>query len=215
MNVVIFANGELQPAEWVRPYLEQAEAIIAADGGANHLLALSVQPDVVIGDLDSLADGIMETLQRGSTQIIQKNPDKDETDLELALLYAVEKYDQPILIFAGLGGRLDQMFANILLLMHPQLRGREISFITQHQRIWLASERTTIAGEPGDAVSLIPLGGDVYVESTVGLRWPLQDEMLAFGPARGISNEMLSEVAQVTIGDGHLLCVHTQQVWKR
>lgn len=215
MHVLIFANGDLSPPGWVFPYLDQAAAVIAADGGAQHVLALSRRPDVLVGDLDSLESGVKETLHGSSTLFLEATPDKDETDLELALLYAVAKYDLPVLVLAGLGGRIDQMFANILLLMHPQLRGHDISFKTQFQRIWLVERKATIEGQPGDTVSLIPIGGDVHIESTNGLRWPLQEEKLVFGPARGVSNVMLDEVATVTIGEGHLLCVHTQREWQR
>lgn len=215
MHVLIFANGDLSSPDWVHPYLDEAVAVIAADGGTQHVLALSRRPDVLVGDLDSLETGVKQTLLDASTLILETNPDKNETDLELALLHAVANYNLPVLVIAGLGGRIDQMFANILLLMHPKLRRRDISFKTEYQRIWLVEEQATIEGQPGDTVSLIPLGGDVYVESTQGLRWALQDEGLLFGPARGVSNVMLNEVATVTIREGHLLCVHTQREWQR
>jgi thiamine pyrophosphokinase len=215
MTILIFANGDMQLSNWIEPFLKSATAVIAADGGTRHLMALSRSPDLLIGDLDSLAAGVKEQLERGTTRILSRSPEKDETDLELALLYAVDTYDEEIIVFAGLGGRLDQMFANILLLMHPKLRRRDISFKTRYQRIWLIEEQATIRGETGDLVSLIPLGGDVLVRSTEGLRWPLRDEVLAFGLARGVSNEMLSEVASVRVHSGHLLCVHTHKVWQR
>lgn len=215
MSVLIFANGDLEPSDWLTPYLDNATVIIAADGGARHVLGHSKTPDVLIGDLDSLAMGVKERLMGESTLIAAHEPDKDETDLELALLYAARNYEEEILVFGGLGGRLDQMFANILLLMHPELRGRDISFKTRYQRIWLIAGEATIEGEKGDTVSLIPLGGDVRVAATEGLRWALQDEVLSFGPARGVSNEMVDDTALVKIHSGHLLCVHTRQVWQR
>lgn len=215
MSILVFANGDLQPSDWLTTYLDTASVVIAVDGGARHILGLSRTPDILIGDLDSLALGVKERLMDRSTLILRYEPNKDETDLELALLYAADNYDEEILVFAGLGGRLDQMFANILLLMHPRLRGRDISFKTRYQRIWLIDDRATIEGEKGDTVSLIPLGGDVRVASTDGLRWALHDEVLAFGPARGVSNEMVEDTASVHVQTGHLLCVHTRQVWQR
>lgn len=215
MSVLIFANGDLKSSEWLKPYLHNATAIIAADGGARHVLGLSYTPDVLIGDLDSLASGVKELLMSKSTLILSHDAEKDETDLELALLYAARIYEEEILVFAGLGGRLDQMFANILLLMHPELRRPNISFKTRYQRIWLIAEEATIDGEKGDTVSLIPLGGDVHVAATEGLRWPLRDEVLTFGLARGVSNEMETDIASVRVRTGHLMCVHTMQVWQR
>jgi thiamine pyrophosphokinase len=215
MSILVFANGDLDPCEWVEPYLADATAVIAADGGARHLMALSHIPDILIGDLDSLSASLRTTLGEASTLILPHGTAKDETDLELALLYAVDTYTGEILVFGGLGGRLDQMLANILLLMHPKLQGREIRFVTQYQRIWLMEGDGEIRGEKGDTVSLIPLGGDVRVASTEGLRWSLQNEVLAFGPARGVSNEMLREMASVHVQEGHLLCIHTRRVWQR
>ncbi len=215
MQVLIFANGDLQPGEWLQPILERATVIIAADGGARHVVGLSRFPDVVIGDFDSITEDVRQHLGRHEIEIVQAPAAKDETDLELALLYAIEHYDLPITVLAGLGGRLDQMFANLLLLMHPRLMGRDISFMTEHQRTWIIEQACAISGSPGDKVSLIPLGGDVYVKSTSGLRWPLENERLLFGPARGVSNEMTGDVAYVSIAQGHLLCVHTEQEWTR
>jgi thiamine pyrophosphokinase len=216
MSVLVFANGDLDSSDWLQPYFEDATAIIAADGGARHLVALSRLPDVLIGDLDSVPSPRRTMLHEQSTLILPHGTDKDETDLELALLYAVDNYnEEEILVFGGFGGRLDQMLANILLLMHPRLRGREIRLVTQYQRIWLVAGRSDIRGEKGDTVSLIPLGGDVHVARTEGLRWSLQDEVLAFGPARGVSNEMSGETAFVLVREGHLLCIHTRRVWQR
>ena len=56
MAIFVFANGIIEDVEWIRPYLPQATAIIAADGGTRHLWALDRPPDVVIGDMDSLPE---------------------------------------------------------------------------------------------------------------------------------------------------------------
>lgn len=215
MTVFIFANGDLpnihdQPVE-----LADASLIIAADGGAQHLLALGARPDIVVGDMDSLEVGQRAVLEESGATFMEHPASKDETDLELALLFAVSRYDDPIRVYAGIGGRLDQTIANILLLMHPQLRHRDIRFLTEYQQIWLVHEETEIRGRPGDTVSLIPLGGDVTVSRTSGLRWPLCEEVLSIGPARGLSNLMDADKATVAVLSGYLLCVHTRQEWGR
>lgn len=224
MTTLIFANGDMDGAAgWVEPYLEEAATVIVADGGARHLRALGHWPDVVIGDLDSFPPDTRAEYEAAGSRFVEHPAAKDETDLELALLYAVENADaaelEPILILAGLGGRLDQVFANVLLLMHPALRGRPIRFVTEHQQIWLVGtdgpDTTEIAGQVDDTVSLIPLGGDVHVASTSGLKWALEDERLTFGPARGLSNVMVEETALVAVSSGHLLVVHTDRRWKR
>jgi len=209
MAVLVFANGVIEDVEWIRPYLTNATAIIAADGGTRHLWALDQPPDTVVGDMDSLPDGIRPWLTAANTVFIEYPPEKDETDLELALLLAVARYDDEILLFGALGGRLDLMLANIILLASPPLDKRRIVPITEHEKAWLVTEAAEIQGAVGDTVSLIPLGGDVQVQATTGLQWPLTNEWLAFGPARGVSNVMTADIATVVVGDGRLLCIHS------
>lgn len=215
MAVLIFANGDIDDYGWLQPLLPAATAIIAADGGAHHVLAAGSHPDLIVGDLDSFPGDRREALEAEGVAFVQYPRAKDETDLELALLYAVREYEEPVLILGGLGGRLDQIFANVLLLMHPDLRFRSIRFLTEQQRIWLTHGETEIEGESGDTVSLIPLGGDVHIATTAGLQWQLTDEILSFGPARGLSNVMTTNQARVVVQSGHLLCVHTKQGWGR
>ncbi len=213
--VLVFANGALDDSGWVAPFLARASAVLAADGGLRHLLPLGRRPDVLIGDLDSLPPGVdAETM---AAQTIRYPRDKDETDLELALLHAIGRYSgREVLILGGFGGRVDHMLANVLLLAHPRLLGRPIRFVDDRQSAWLLAAdsppgETTIVGAPGDIVSLLPLGGPAHVLATTGLRWPLHDEVLAFGAARGVSNEMTAAVATVRLGAGMVVCVHVKQ----
>lgn len=195
--------------EWIRPYLQQATTVLAADGGTRHLHQLGRLPDRVIGDLDSLHDELHRWLLDGQVPVQQFPAAKDETDLELALIYAAETYTDEIQLFGVLGGRLDQTLANILLLTHPVLAGRDVKLITANETAWLVTASTKVRGRAGDTVSLIPLGGDVNMRHTTGLQWSLQNERLTFGLARGISNVMTADLAAVAIDDGILLCIHT------
>ncbi len=213
--VLVFANGVLADSGWVGPYLARAAAVIAADGGLRHLLPFGRRTDVLIGDLDSLPPGVVA--EEAAGRVIRYPGDKNETDLELALLYAVAQYPgHEVLILGGFGGRLDHMLANILVLAHPRLLGQPIRFVDDRESAWLLTadtpDETTIPGAPGDIVSLLPLGGPAHVLATTGLRWPLQDETLAFGPARGVSNEMTDAVATVRLGAGVVLCVQVRQL---
>lgn len=207
--VLIFANGVVENTEWLRPYLDRAAAVIAADGGLRHAIALAHRPDVLIGDLDSLPPGTVP--DDVAARVVRHARGKDETDLELALFYALEHFPgSEILIAGGSGGRTDHMLANILTLAHPRLRGQAVRYINDSESAWLITpdSETTIDGAPGDIVSLLPVGGPAHVVATSGLRWPLRDEWLAFGAARGISNEMTTGVAMIQLDQGAVLCVH-------
>jgi thiamine pyrophosphokinase len=214
MTTLVFANGDLKGLSWIRPQLADANAVIAADGGARHLWRLGHLPDLVIGDMDSLPREVRDWLESGDVPMLVHPHLKDETDLELALLHAAQTGDE-IVIIGGFGGRFDQTLANIMLLAHPALHGRRVEMRTQYERAWLMRDYGEIHGEVGDTISLIPLGGDVLVARTTGLQWPLEDEVLAFGPARGVSNVLTETVATIQIASGLLLCLHTRQAWGR
>jgi thiamine pyrophosphokinase len=212
---MIFANGDIEDVAWIRPYLSASSFVIAADGGSRHLLRLDHAPDVLIGDLDSLPREAEAWREMNGGNMILYPHDKNETDLELALLYAVHHFDEDIQIFGALGGRLDQTLANIMLLAHPALAGRRVELVTEDQRAWLVTEQAEVQGRIGDLISLVPINGDVLVAETTGLRWPLSNEVLSVGPARGVSNEMIEPLATITIDTGILLLIHTRGQWTR
>lgn len=215
VTVLIFANGDIPEVEWIRPYLSAASFVIAADGGSRHLLLLDHPPDVLIGDLDSLPAEAQAWRETNGRKLVIYPHDKNETDLELALLYAVHHFADDIQIFGALGGRLDQTLANIMLLAHPALAERRAELVTENQQAWLVTEWTEVEGQIGDLISLIPIGGDVLVKETIGLRWPLSNEVLSVGLARGVSNEMIASLATIAIAYGTLLCIHTRREWTR
>lgn len=209
-EVLIFANGIMEDVAWTRPFFPTKTAVLAANGGSKHLYKLNEPPDVLIGDMDSLEPEIKRWLANHHCQLVTSPAEKNETDLELALLYAAENYDAEILLFGTLGGRLDQTLANILLLTHPKLTDARIKLVTENEEAWLVRERGVVNGRIHDTLSLIPLKNDVYIKTTTGLQYPLHEETLAFGPARGISNVLTQPTATVEIASGLLLCIHTK-----
>jgi thiamine pyrophosphokinase len=114
-----------------------------------------------------------------------------------------------VVIVAALGGRLDQMMANLLLLTLPELRGVDVRVVEGSQEAFLIRGEARIEGQPGDTVSLIPLRGDATDITTEGLEWALEDEALRFGETRGVSNVLTAEQASVRVRRGLLLCVVT------
>jgi len=160
MRAIIFANGEFNDPESVQCLLHPDDLVIAADGGTHHALAVGVTPRAVIGDLDSLSPDDLAQIEAAGTRTQRFSARKDETDLELALQFAAREGASEIVILAALGGRLDQTIANLLLLALPELDGLDVRVVEGAQEAFLIREETLIEGQPGDTVSLIPLGGD-------------------------------------------------------
>ncbi len=211
-TVLLFANGILKPGPAVQRALEscQSPIVVCADGGALHARSLGLTPAVIIGDFDSLSPADVAAFEAAHVQIIRHPPEKDETDLELALHFCRELGATRLWILGGLGGRFDQSMANILLLTLPELQNMRIAFVDGAQTIrLLAPGEHKIAGASGDTLSLIPLLGAAEGITTRNLKYALAGETLEMGPARGISNVMLADCAEVALGAGQLLLVHT------
>ena len=208
-RVVIVANGvpasETDLAAWVN----QGNLLIAADGGARWLRENDLVPDYVIGDFDSLTAIELAQLEASDVQLQRHPVDKDETDLELALHFALEHKPEEILILAALGGRWDQSLANVCLLANPKWRAIPITLMDSSQRMNLIApgHEYQIVGKPGDTVSLIPIGNTSSGVTTRGLQWSLHDEVLELGTTRGVSNVIVATEASVLIREGLLVCV--------
>jgi len=211
-RAIIFANGDLpEPAAALR-LLQPTDLLIAADGGARHCRALGLTPHLVIGDFDSLAADELDALEQAGAVLKRHPRDKDETDLELALLEAAARGATTLIVFGAFGGRLDMTLANLLLLRHPKLAKVHIELRHGSQTAWLVRPPGgAVSGVPGDTVSLLPLDGDVFGIVTHGLRYPLRGEALLSGPARGVSNMLTEPLARITLTAGLLLVIHSAQ----
>jgi thiamine pyrophosphokinase len=193
-----------------------ADLVIAADGGYSSAIRLGLNPDLLIGDLDSLDPEAQRRAAAAGVTIHRVDPAKDASDTELAVLEARRLGAGRITILGALGGpRLDHALANIWLLAHPSLASVDVALVDALTRMSVVAgprrdgrpETRRLDGPPGATITLLPLGGDVAGITTTGLRYPLRDEPLRVGPARGLSNVRVASVASVTVGAGRLLVV--------
>jgi thiamine pyrophosphokinase len=207
----IFANGELAEPERLNRWLQPGDGLFAADGGQRHLAKLGLQPERVIGDLDSISPEELGKLEAAGVRLERYPVDKDETDLELAIRWVVQAGYRVIRIAGGLGGRLDQTLGNLFLLQQPELAGLDVRLEDGVEEVFLMHTAGEISGAPGDTVSLLPLNGPAQGVTTAGLKYPLKGETLYADKTRGISNVMLAEKAEVRFSVGQLICVHTRK----
>jgi thiamine pyrophosphokinase len=214
VRTIIVAGGSPPSGEVWRRWVREGDRIIGADGGASHALAWGLTPDLVIGDMDSLAGGDRALLQAEGCQFVVHPRAKDQTDLELALTYAPGEGAREIVVLGAFGGRLDHTLANILLLALPQLDQVSVRLVDDREEMVLAQpgQRVAVEGQIGDLVSLLPLAGDASGVTTTGLAWELEGDRLCFGSSRGVSNEMTAPEAGIEVEEGLLLVVHGRSV---
>ena len=210
MKALILVNGELYRPDVLRSRIraEVFDLVLGADGGARYAHDLNVTLDAIIGDLDSLS--AFEQQGISNTEFVSYPAVKGETDLELALLYAVERGANRIVMVGVMGGRMDMTIANILMITHTSLNSCRIEVWHGEQTgLVIKPPGENIYGHPGDTVSLLPLSSDVSGITTEGLKYSLNDEKLPFGPARGVSNLLEKPSAHIKLSEGVLLAIHT------
>jgi thiamine pyrophosphokinase len=212
LKALIFANGDANDGPMVRRALDAAPDawVVAADGGAHQAQHYGRTVHILIGDMDSLDPVEVNALRAGGVDIHRYPEEKDETDLELALTWSANQGATWIRVVAAIGNRLDQTLSNVYLLALPVLRGRDVRLVAGKQEAWLLYPgESVINGAAGDTLSLLPISGEARGIRTENLYYPLRDETLTFGPARGISNVLQTAQARVWLREGVLLAVHT------
>jgi thiamine pyrophosphokinase len=210
MRAVVVAHGDVLPSD--RGMIGAKDYVVAADGGALALERWKVLPHLVVGDMDSLGDAGVERLARQGIPVAKFSAAKDESDLELAIAQAMAAGATEIVLLGALGGeRLDHEAANLLLLADPGYNGVRLE--ARRGALLIRAVRgegsLSLTGPVGALVTLIPVNGDAEGVTTKGLRYPLRDETLRFGRARGLSNEVASLPANVTVRKGSLLVFET------
>ncbi len=187
------------------------ELVIAADAGAETAERLGSRPDLAVGDFDSIDPAALVRLEAAGVPVEIAPSAKDESDAELAVRAAIVRGADAITMVGAFGGRIDHLLANIGLLALPELADMPVMLVDATTRLTLlhGPGRLAATGRVGDLVSLLPLGGGVEGVTTDGLAWPLVDEPLPLGPARGLSNVRTGPVAVVAVRAGWLMVIET------
>jgi len=210
MKANIFANGVIERLDLIPPLIQPGEKILAVDGGAFYVKTLGLVPDMLIGDLDSINQDVLDWVASYEIPIKRFPVEKNKTDLELAIQEALHIGCVDLVVIGALGGRFDQALGNLALLIAFVAQQAHIAFDDGLERVDIIHSELVLHGAVGDRVSLLPVCNPVEGIQTTGLRYPLHDEMLYPQKTRGISNRMESSTATIKIRSGELLCIHTR-----
>ncbi len=206
MRAIVAAGGDaLDERWWVE--LPVDALVVAADSGLGHIYALGLAPDVVVGDLDSVSVTDLARAARDGVRIERHRPDKDATDLELALDAAARLGATEVTVIGAGGGRLDHELAGFALLAAPQWAAMHITAFVATARLTVVHDHATLEGTVGSTVTLLAVGGTATGVGTEGLRWPLTDADLLPTSTLGVSNEIVESPARVTVRAGVLFAI--------
>jgi len=211
-RVIVIANGDLKDPAFYRDIIENDDFIICVNGGSSHALAIGVRPDLLIGDLDSLPDQDRKNILKANPELIEYPAEKDKSDLEIALNYALEMNPARIIILGALGGkRADHGFINPPLLSLALRKKIPAVIIDEIHEISLHDKSFVIDGNCGDILSLFALSETVHSIETEGLKYPLNNEDLFFPSTRGLSNELTGSRASIKFSSGLILAIKVIQ----
>ena len=178
--------------------------VIAADGGADS----GMRFDLAVGDFDSIHPETLDKL----TNVEVYPPDKDATDLELAMEAALRAGATQLLVVGSDGGRLDHLFGSLVLLASDKWAGVEVDALLGDARAHVVRGSRVLAGAVGETISLFALGGPAGGVTTEGLVYPLAGETLEPGSSRGVSNLFHDTEARITVERGVVLAVRPSVV---
>ena len=203
LRAFLFTNSNCQPE--IKGLINHDDFIIGVDGGVNTLENINLEPNIIIGDFDS-ADMNNKYLTPDIKQITHQ-PEKDFTDTELAINYAVEQGFLPLIIVNSMQERIDHVLGVIASLRYLHKNGVKALILGDKQLFIILKQTNQFTLPLKSTVSLIPLSDKVSGINTQGLYYPLQNGELTSIRARGVSNVVVEERVEISIKHGDLLFV--------
>ncbi|MBK9180433.1 MAG: thiamine diphosphokinase [Acidimicrobiales bacterium] len=206
ITAIVLAGGDPAPAS-LAASLPPDALVIAADAGLEQAPALGLTVHLAVGDFDSVDPAALDAAVAAGAAVERHRPDKDQTDLELALLAARDRGARHVVVVGGGGGRLDHLLANALVLASPAFAGMRIEAHLGAALVVPVHRAACLHGRVGDTVTLLAVGGPARGVRTSGLLYALHGQDLQPGSTRGVSNELVATTAHVAVASGSLLAV--------
>lgn len=197
-SALILLNGDMRDPKPVRDAARRADAVICADGGARHAVALRLRPDFIVGDMDSLPR--LPKAWRKTLYWCDFDPER--SDLDKALDFARALGARSVKIAGVLGGGLDHELVNFAAL-EESARGLDLTVIDGGEARLLGPGRHRLALRKGGRFSL--LAAPRARVTLTGARFKLEDELLRRG-TRGLGNRADGKVT-LTVRKGRVWVV--------
>ena len=210
MKCVIITNGDIEYTKKTALLIKKAELIICADGGARHLRALDILPDILIGDFDSIKTEDKIFFEKKKIKTLVFPSKKNLTDTEICINYAIQKKAKDITLLGAIGTRFDHTLANILFLKNLTTKGINSKIINKNNEIYLINNFIKLIGKKNDILSIIPISKKVMGIRLKGFKYPLKNTTLKIGSGLGISNVFKKNKVCISIQKGILLVIKSK-----
>ena len=211
---MIFSGGTIEDSFTLKQLKQiQPDFVIGVDKGIDFLYRHQIIPDVVVGDFDSADSSAIRFYRaRGDVQIREFQPEKDDTDTEIAIRVALEFGVTKLWILGATGTRLDHVMANVRLLKLALDAGAAAYLLDLHNKIYLAKGEVRIQRSElyGKFFSLLAFEDEVTGLQITGAKYPLQNFSLPVASGRCVSNEVSEKEAVITLQSGTLIVFETK-----
>ena len=208
MIILMVSGGETDENLLVDTYrgLKEQPFVIGVDKGCRALVNSGISIDLAIGDFDSVGD-FYEKAVSSAKEVISLNPVKDDTDTEAAVMQALERRPERVIILGATGSRVDHMLANIFLLGRFADNDIPAELIDKHNRIRLIRNSFTLYKEElfGKYISVIPYGDRIEALTLKGFKYTADGLRIERCSSRGISNELIDNEGIIMTSDPALI----------
>jgi len=199
-HALIIASGRFPSLQSVRQIVKRAEVIVCADGGANFARRVGIQPDVILGDMDSITFST-KTFFKSVPQLLVE--DQNSTDLEKAIEFCIQRKATSIDVVGWSGDRIDHTTGGLGCFKKYGSRV-SLRFHDAVGELTLIRKQVKLTMRKGEKLSLIPLDRCTGV-TTKNLKYGLHNQTLELGVREGISNEATAKQVSITVKKGTLL----------
>jgi thiamine pyrophosphokinase len=208
----ILAGGPDEFVPDLHIYGEKEVNWVGVDRGVITLLKAGITPIKAFGDFDSITQKDLEWAQKRLDGIEIWPSEKDQTDMEIALDWALTQKPKKIRIFGATGGRLDHLFGNVQLLIKNVKIDIEMidkqNIITAHE----PGEYTVFNIPQYRYVSFIPITLDVKGITLKGFKYPLTNCHIQLGSTLCISNELIQSHGTFSFSEGILIMIRSKDL---
>ncbi len=199
-NRICYVVGAMSLSLSLRPCPALGDYVIAADRGYDSLMAYGVNPDLVVGDFDSLGE------VPNHPNVIQLPAEKDDTDMVFALRQGLDLGYRRFVMLGGVGGRLEHTLGNLQLLDWLASQGAQ-GFLAGEKTVATAVRNGTLTfpAAMSGYLSVLCNSGTARGVTLRGLKYPLERYTMTGSFPLGVSNQFLGQPASVSVEDGCLL----------
>lgn len=211
-TIALVAGGPRENLANLTKYHTDEMIWVGIDRGSSYLLDLNLPLHYAFGDFDSISEKEHENLKTKIPDLNTLPSEKDKTDTEIALDWAISQKPDKIFIFGATGGRLDHMLGNIYLLTKSTSTLSKIDLIDQQNRITLYTPGTyTVKRQmEWNYISFIAISPDIHGLTLEGFKYPLKNCHIRLGSTLCISNELIGDVGTFSFQDGILLMIRSR-----